>query len=328
MKIGQIEIPNGLFLAPMAGVTDPAFRQICKEHGAEYMTTEMVSAKAIHFGDTKTKLLARIAPEEKPCAVQIFGSDPDIMAEAGERLMELQPSPDAIDINMGCPMAKIVSNGDGAALMKDPVLAGKIVSAVRRAVAVPVTVKFRTGWDGHSVTASDFAERMEEAGADAICIHGRTRAQLYADPVDYRTIEAVKKRVRIPVIGNGGIRCAEDAKKMLETGVDGIAVGRGAMGNPWLFEELSALLNGQPFCAPSVRARLEQAERHLELLVRDKGELTGVREGRRQAAYYVCGIRGAAEARGKMNTAETAAEMLAVLRALREQQEKAEHALR
>lgn len=318
MKIGQIEIPNGLFLAPMAGVTDPAFRQICKEHGAEYMTTEMVSAKAIHFGDAKTKLLARIAPEEKPCAVQIFGSDPDIMAEAGERLMELQPPPDAIDINMGCPMAKIVSNGDGAALMKDPVLAGKIVSAVRRAVDVPVTVKFRTGWDGHSVTASDFAERMEEAGADAICIHGRTRAQLYADPVDYRTIEAVKKRVRIPVIGNGGIRCAEDAKKMLETGVDGIAVGRGAMGNPWLFEELSALLNGQPFCPPSVCARLEQAERHLELLVRDKGELTGVREGRRQVAYYVCGIRGAAEARGKMNTAETAAEMLTVLRALRE----------
>lgn len=324
MKIGQIDIPNGLFLAPMAGVTDTAFRQICKEHGAEYMTTEMVSAKAIHFRDAKTKLLARVTPQERPCAVQIFGSDPDIMAEAAERLTEMLCPPDAIDINMGCPMAKIVSNGDGSALMKDPALAGKIVSAVRRAVSVPVTVKFRTGWDAHSVNAPDFAERMEASGADAICIHGRTRAQLYADPVDYRTIEAVKKRVRIPVIGNGGIRCAEDAKKMLATGVDGIAVGRGAMGNPWLFDELFALLNGVSRRTPSVYERLEQAERHLELLVRDKGELIGIREGRRQVAYYVCGIKGAAEARGKLNSAVTAREMLEVLRVLRARQEKAD----
>ena len=324
MKIQKIEIPKGLFLAPMAGVTDHAFRMICKMHGAEYMTTEMVSAKAIHFGDAKTSILAGILREEQPCAVQIFGSEPDIMAEAAVRLMEMSVPPTAIDINMGCPMTKITSNGEGAALMRKPVLAGKIVAAVKAAVSVPVTVKFRTGWDEHSVTASDFAARMEAEGADAICIHGRTRAQLYADPVDYRTIEEVKKSVHIPVIGNGGVRCASDAERMFETGVDGIAVGRGAMGNPWLFEELAAMMEGREYRYPSVCEKLELAKQHLELLIKDKGEFIGIREGRRQISYYIAGIPGAAEARGKINACAAKEEMLSVLYELAKRQKTEE----
>lgn len=308
--IGNVRLNHGLMLAPMAGVTDRSYRQICVECGAELVVTEMVSAKAIHYGDEKTAVLAGLTEYDRPASVQIFGSEPEIMAEAAAKLMDMPRKPDIIDLNMGCPVQKIVNNGEGSRLMQNPSLAYEIIRAVRNAVSVPVTVKFRTGWSAESINAPDFAKTCEQAGASAVCIHGRTRTQMYAPPVDLDTIAKVKKAVSIPVFGNGGIETAEDAVRMLEyTGVDGLGIARGSMGNPWLFSEIAARLEGREFVPPAMEQRLDTALRHVRMMVEDKGEFTGIREGRRHLAYYVRFMRGAGAARGKLNEACTLSDM-------------------
>lgn len=325
MKIGTLELKHGLFLAPMAGVTDFPFRKLCKRYGAEYLVTEMISAKAIHFDDYKTSVLAKIRAEESPCAIQIFGSEPDIMAEAAKLLSEgyLRKSdkneknealPAAIDINMGCPVRKITANNEGSALMKNPKLVYDIVSAVVSAVNVPVTVKIRAGWDSESINAVEIATIAEEAGAAAICVHGRTKDQLYMPPVNLDIIKEVKKAVSVPVIGNGGIECADDAIKMFEeTGCDGIMVARGALGNPFIFEEITARLEGKPYTKPTIEKRLRTALEHINLLILDKGEYVGVREARKHLSWYIHGITGAAELRNRINHIESADELRSLI---------------
>ncbi len=313
LTFGNIVLKHGLFLAPMAGVTDRAFRRICRRHGAEYTVTEMVSAKALHFNDTTSLALARIPFDDQPSAVQLFGHEPRGMQEAIEKI--LRPCDGyarsvAIDINMGCPMKKIVNNGDGSALMKNPALAGQIIRAAVEVSDVPVTVKFRTGWDESTVNAPLFAKIAEENGASLICIHGRTREQMYAPSVDLATIAAVKRAVSIPVVGNGGIETADDAMMMLnKTGCDGLMIARGAMGNPWLFEEIAARLEGKSFRLPDLDVRFHEALREVDDRIADKGERVGVLESRRQLAYYIKGISGAAEVRNRLNTAESREEI-------------------
>ncbi len=318
LKFGNIELKYGLFLAPMAGVTDLSFRRICRRHGAEYTVTEMVSAKALHFNDTTSLELARIPLDDQPSAVQLFGHEPEGMKEAIEKVLRPREGYGrsvAIDINMGCPMKKIVNNGDGSALMKDPALAGKIIRAAVEAADVPVTVKFRTGWDETSINAPLFAKVAEENGASLICIHGRTRQQMYAPPIDLDTIAAVKCAVSIPVVGNGGIETADDAMEMLnKTGCDGLMIARGAMGNPWLFEEIAARMEGKSYRLPDLDVRLAEAITQVDDMVADKGERVGVLEARRQLAYYIKGVSGAAEARNRLNAAETLEEIHEIAR--------------
>ncbi len=298
-----------VWLAPMAGMGDAAFRRICKEHGADYMTTEMVSAKALCYGDKKTPVLAAIRDYEMPIAIQIFGSEPETMAKASEILLEMSEKsgiyPAAIDINMGCPMTKIVKNGEGSALMKNPILAAEIVKAmVKVCQDMPVTVKLRIGWDRESCNVVEMAKRLEEAGAAAFCIHARTRSELYSPGIHPEYIKAVKEAVQVPVIGNGDIVTAKDANIMMEeTGCDGVAIARGALGNPWLFEEIK---QGKDFIPPTKKERLTEALRHFDLLVEEKGERVAVAESRAAIAYYTKGLNGSSKIRGMMNTAETA----------------------
>lgn len=309
-----------IWLSPMAGMTDPAFRKICKAHGADYMTTEMVSAKAICYGDKKTPVLARIRPEEMPCAVQLFGSDPGIMAEAAEKILERAEKdgtlPAAIDVNMGCPMPKIVKNGDGSALMRDPEKAADIIRAMCAVCGkIPVTVKLRLGWDGESIHVVEMAKRLEQAGAAALCIHARTRAELYSPGIHPEYIGAVKKAVGIPIIGNGDVFHAADARRLFDTtGCDGVAVARGALGNPWIFEEIHAMLRGEPYLPPSPAERIEEALRHFALMREDKGEKVAVSESRAAIAYYTKGMEGSARIRGLMNTADSADRVTQILR--------------
>ena len=245
VKIGNVELRGRLTLAPMAGVTDFAFRRVCRELGAALTTTEMVSAKALVYKDEKTKALLYIPEGERPCAVQIFGHEPEIMAEAAPMALELSGA-EILDINMGCPVGKIVKSGDGSALMRDPELAGRIIERVKKAVDKPVTVKFRKGWDNGSVNAVDFARMCQQAGADAIAVHGRTRTQMYAGRADWDIIKAVKQAVNIPVTANGDIFEPEDAEHILRyTGCDLAMIGRGSFGNPWLFQRANALLEGK-----------------------------------------------------------------------------------
>jgi len=306
MKIGNIELKHGLLLAPMAGVTDRSFRRICREYGAEYTVTEMVSAKAIHYKDKKTDELAALYDGESPAAVQLFGREPDLMAEAARHIVE-SAAPAVIDINMGCPVKKVTSNGEGSALMREGELAAEIVRATVKAVDIPVTVKIRAGWDKNSVNAVEFAKRIEDAGAAMVCIHGRTREQLYMPPVDLDIIAAVKQALTIPVVGNGGIDTAEDAPTKLKmTGCDGVMIARGSYGNPWIFAELCAYFEGREYTPPTNEEKLKLAARHLEMLIADKGEVTGVRESRRFVAYYLKGMKGSAEVRGELNYANTA----------------------
>lgn len=309
LTFGNITLPHGLFLAPMAGVTDLAFRRTCRRHGAEYTVTEMVSAKALHFNDTTSMALARIPLDDQPSAVQLFGHEPEGMKEAIQKVLcpqEGYARSVAIDINMGCPMKKIVNNGDGSALMKNPDLAGQIIRAAVEAADVPVTVKFRTGWDDTSINAPLLAKIAEENGASLICVHGRTREEMYGPQVDLETIAAVKRAVSIPVVGNGGIETADDAMTMLnKTGCDGLMIARGAMGNPWLFEEVAARMEGKSFRLPDLDVRLHEALREVDDRIADKGERVGVLESRRQLAYYIKGVSGAAEVRNRLNTAET-----------------------
>ncbi len=314
-----------LVLAPMAGITDHTFRLLCREMGADYTVSEMISAKALCYRDLKTATLAQIRKDEGPTALQIFGSEPQIMAEAAGMLEEnsytgciSEVKPIAIDINMGCPMRKITGNGEGSALMKNPERIYDIVRAVSSAIKLPVTVKIRTGWDSEHVNAVECALAAEEGGATAIAVHGRTREQLYRPPVDRGTIAAVKKSVGIPVIANGGIASGIDARKMLaETGCDGLMIGQAAEGNPWIFAEISAALKGLPYTPPTAEERLTMGERHVRLLTADKGERTGVREARRPLAHYSHGMKGAAAFRLAVNQAESAAELLTLIENLR-----------
>ncbi len=306
-KLSNIDFVHGLCLAPMAGYTDHAMRSICRECGAEYTVTEMVSAKALTYGDKKTFPLAKIYPSDTPCAVQIFGSEPDVMARASELLLEhSEIRPVAIDINMGCPVNKIFSNGDGSALMRSPELIGKIVSAVVHATDIPVTVKLRSGIDIEHINAVECALAAEDAGASLVCIHGRTRVQMYGGSADREIIKNVKSSLHIPVIANGDILTGEDAVAMLrDTGADGIAVGRGAVGNPFLFSEIRAALEGEKYREPSLALRIDTALRQLSVAIAEKGESCAVTESRKQIALYLRSFHGAARIRAEINRAET-----------------------
>lgn len=313
MKIGKVELESNILLAPMAGVTDKAFRMIVKPFGPALMYTEMVSGKGLFYKSKKTADLLTADESEKPVAVQIFGHDADIMAEIANSTLEYGAA--VIDINMGCPAPKIVNNGDGCALMKSPETAAKVISAVCRAVDVPVTVKFRAGWDDKSINAVEFAKIAEQSGASAVTVHGRTREQFYSGTADLDIIKAVKAAVKIPVIGNGDIIDGGSAVHMLEyTGCDGIMVGRAAEGNPWIFKEISAYLkDGTVLPPPDLDERREVALKHLGLLVEFKGEHRGVLEGRKHMAWYFKGVSGGAVLRTALNKAQKYDEMCGLI---------------
>lgn len=315
MKLGNIILPQTACLAPMAGVADRAFRQICREHGACYVVGEMASAKGLTYGDKKTPELLEVSPEERPMAVQLFGDEPDTMAKAAQMALAYQP--DAIDINMGCPAPKITGGGSGSALMKTPELAAQIIRAVRVAVDLPLTVKFRKGWDSNSVNAVEFAKMAEACGADAIAIHGRTRAQMYAPTADWAIIRQVKEAVSIPVIGNGDVTSGERALAMREqTGCDGVMIGRGAQGNPWIFRELVEYeRTGALPPRPSKQEIKDTMLRHARLQIEFKGNYLGIREMRKHVAWYTKGMAGSAKLRDEINKAESYEELEELLNA-------------
>ena len=293
MNIGNISIAPAVMLAPMAGAADLAFREICTEHKAAFSCTEMVSAKALCYNDKKTASILKSGASKAPFSVQIFGSEPDIMAEAAKLALSISNA-SAVDINMGCPMPKIVSNGDGAALMKNPALAFKIIEAVKKAVSVPVTVKHRIGWDENSLNGVVFAKNAEAAGADAICVHGRTAAQLYSGTANRAFIAEIKKSVSIPVFANGDICDADSALSMLnQTNADGIAIARGALGNPWIFEEIYSKLYGlAPIPQITFEERLETALEQIRRAVSYKGEHIAILEARKHLCWYLKYIPG------------------------------------
>ena len=318
LKIGNINLEHGLFLAPMAGVTDRIFRNICAEHGAEYTVSEMVCAKSLCYEQkskkkekSATAALASIYEGDAPGAIQIFGSEPTFMSEAAKMLAEgsyknclSTKKPLAIDINMGCPVRKITSNGEGSALMRDPVLAGEIVLAVAKAIDIPVTVKIRAGWDENSKNAVEFSKILEANGASAICVHARTKEQLYRKGIDLEIIKNVKKSVKIPVIGNGDIFSARDALEMFKiTECDGIMIGRGAMGNPWLFDEIKCALENKEYVAPTNAEKIKMALVQLKASINERGEHIGIAEGKKHVAWYITGMNGAAAARNNIMTA-------------------------
>lgn len=291
MHFDNLEIKTRLILGPMAGVTDIAFRQICREMGCGLTCTEMISSKALCYQDKKTRALMELAPGESPAAIQLFGSEPECMAKAAEKVMELQ-SPAIIDINMGCPVGKIVKSGDGSALMLDPPKASAVIRAVRSAVNVPVTVKFRKGFDSGKVNALDFAKMCEDSGAAAVAVHGRTRAQMYAGKADWNIIKAVKQAVNIPVIANGDVFSGADAAHILKyTGADAVMIGRGAMGNPWIFQEALAVINCQEIPSPpTFSEKVDTAVRQFELAAASRGERAACLEARRHFAWYLRGM--------------------------------------
>ena len=295
MKLGKIELdPRSAGLAPMAGVADMAFRELCVEYGATYVVSEMVSSKGLTMCDRKSRKLLVLSDKERPAAAQIFGCDPKIMAQSAVSCLDFHP--DVIDINMGCPAPKIAGNGGGSALLKSPALAGEIIREVVNAVDLPVTVKIRIGWDKDSINAVEMAKIAEQAGAAAITVHGRTREQMYAPPVDIGTIALVKKSVSIPVIANGDIVDGLSAAKMIEeTGCDYLLVGRGALGRPWVFSQISAYLKYEKILPePPVSERMRVMIKHIERICDYKGEKVGIKEARKHAAWYIKGMRGAA----------------------------------
>lgn len=338
MKIRNLEIEHGLMLAPMAGVTDRSFRRICRAYGAEYTVSEMVSAKALcyeqrskrkEFTSSSTATLAAVHTEDGPMAVQIFGSEPEFMAEAARMLEDgsykgctSTAAPVAIDINMGCPVRKITGNGEGSALMKDPVRAGRIAEAVCKSTSLPVTAKIRAGWDRSSVNAVEVAKILEAAGVSAICVHARTREQQYAPGIDLGIIEAVKKAVSIPVIGNGDIYTAADALGMMsKTGCDGVMIGRGATGNPWIFREITSAMDGSDYTAPTYTERLALATAHLDEMIAQYGERTGIAQAKKHMAWYVFGMKGSASARERIMTSESREGICQIFKELIELQE-------
>ena len=308
MKIGSFEVNGYAALAPMAGVADRAMREICRTYGAAYCIGELASAKGISLGDKKSASYLKVSEAERPYGSQLFGSDPLVMAEAAKAAESF--GPDFIDINMGCPAPKVaISSGGGSALMKDPILAAKIVESVKKAVNIPVTVKMRTGWDDDSINAPYLAKLVEDAGADAITVHGRTRKQMYAPPVNIDVIQQVKQTVKIPVIANGDIFTPVDAAKMIErTNCDFLMVGRGAMGTPWIFRQINAYLkDGTILPDPPLEKRMLILLDQVDRMVLYKGERTAMMEARKHAAYYMKGLKGAAELRrtsGAINSRE------------------------
>jgi tRNA-dihydrouridine synthase B len=309
MNIGDISVVPPLVLAPMAGVTDHTFRLLAKEMGVGLLVTEMISAKGLCYGNQKTEELLIFSQEERPIAMQIFGSEPEFMAK-GAKLLALR-RPDIIDINMGCPTPKIVNNGDGSALMKDPGLAREVIQAVVEAVSLPVTVKIRKGWDDNSANAVEIASLAQEAGAKAVTVHGRTRMQFYEGKADWEIIRRVKESVSIPVIGNGDVASPADAKEIIEkTGVDGVAIGRGALGNPWIFKRTKEYFaTGEIPPEPVPEEKIDLALRHLALMIERIGEKRGVLEMRKHLSWYIKGLYGAAEIKVAINKAATKKEM-------------------
>jgi tRNA-dihydrouridine synthase B len=305
MTLDFLKCEGRVALAPMAGIADRAFRELCVGYGACYSVTEMVSAKGLSLNDKKSKELLLITDSERPCGAQIFGNDPKTMAIAAEKALEFAPQ--FIDINMGCPAPKVAASGGGALLMKNPVLAEEIVKQIVAATSLPVTVKMRAGWDDNTINAVELAQRCENAGAAAITVHGRTKVQMYSPPVNTDIIKEVKKAVKVPVIGNGDVTDGKSAAKMLEeTNCDLVMVGRGALGRPWVFKQINAYLEHERILPePPVIERMLIMLKHIEKLCEYKGERVGIREARKHAAWYTKGLRGAAEYRAKMSSIES-----------------------
>lgn len=311
MKIGNVEIKGYAGLAPMAGVADRAMREICREYGAAFTVGELTSSRGVTLGDKKSAELLSCSGAERPFASQLFGSDPQIMAQAAKKALLF--SPDFIDINMGCPAPKVAGNGGGSALMREPELAAQIVRAVVNAVNVPVTVKMRTGYDNENINAPELAKMCEDAGAAAITVHGRTRPQMYAPGVDYKTIEKVKRSVSVPVIGNGDVTDGKSAKYMYEaTGCDFVSVGRAAEGNPFVFAEINAFLSGESYTPPSLEQRFSVMMRQIRLMMEYKDPHIALLESRKHTAWYMRGLEGAAALRRMCGEIKSIADIEAI----------------
>ena len=321
MKIGNFETENNLFLAPMAGITDLAFRTVCREQGAGLLYTEMISAKALCYQDKKTKELLKTNESDTPLCVQIFGSEQDIVAEGGKRIEEMGFS--MLDLNAGCPAPKITKNGEGSALMKSPCLLGQIVEKLVKSVSIPVSVKIRAGFDGECVNAAECAKIAENSGACAVTVHGRTREQFYSGTADLEIIRKVKESVSVPVTGNGDITDSASARRMLEqTDCDAIMIGRAALGNPFVFAEIEAGLMGVPYSAPSISEKMEVMLRQMERMLQYKGEHLAVLEARKHLGWYLKGIRNSKRLKERANQVKSLKDMKEIIKMVFEQTEE------